>query len=236
MDFLKARWEHLVMVNYEVSPTILKPYLPWGTELDLHNEKCFVSLVGFMFKNTKVMGVSFPFHKNFEEVNLRFYVKRKEGNEIKRGVVFIKEIVPKKLISVVANTLYHEHYFTTKMNHSITQENDILQVSYGWKNNKELQSISVKARINKTPILAGSTEEFIAEHYWGYTKINEHKTSGYEVKHPTWNIHKIVDYNVNIDFKANYGEDFETLNALIPHSVFLCDGSEVSVGNKLIIK
>lgn len=236
MDFLKAKWEHLIMVNYVINPSVLGPYLPMGTELDLHENKCFISLVGFMFKNTKVLGVSFPFHKNFEEVNLRFYVKRKEGNEIKRGVVFIKEIVHKKLISVVANTLYHEHYFTTKMNHSIVRENDTLQVSYSWKNNKENQNISVKANSKKTPISAGSTEEFIAEHYWGYTKINGHKTSSYEVKHPTWNIHKIKDYNVNIDFKANYGADFKVLNTSTPHSVFLCDGSEISVGNKQVIK
>ena len=114
MEFLKAKWEHLIMVNYIINPTILTPYLPKGVELDLYEEKCFVSLVGFMFKDTKVLGVSFPFHQNFEEVNLRIYVKQIENGETKRGVVFIKEIVPKKLISVVANTIYKEHYFTTK--------------------------------------------------------------------------------------------------------------------------
>ena len=236
MDFLKARWEHLVMVNYIVNPEILKPYLPIGTELDLYENNCFVSLVGFMFKNTKVKGIAFPFHQNFEEVNLRFYVKRKEGNETKRGVVFIKEIVPKRLISLVANTLYNEHYFTTKMNHSILSEGDKLSVSYGWMNQNKQQAIEVNSELKNNPIKANSIEEFIAEHYWGYTKVNERKTSSYEVKHPSWNQHKVIDYELNIDFKANYGDVFSCLNSQEPHSVFLFDGSDISVGNKQVIK
>jgi uncharacterized protein YqjF (DUF2071 family) len=189
-----------------------------------------------MFKDTKVLGVSFPFHQNFEEVNLRIYVKQIENGETKRGVVFIKEIVPKKLISVVANTIYKEHYFTTKMNHEIViVENDI-SVNYGWENKKDEQFINVKASPKPLSIKQNSVEEFIAEHYWGYTKISDNKTSRYEVKHPSWNQHKVINFSLQIDFNKNYGDDFECLNNQKPHSVFLFDGSEISVGNKQVIK
>ncbi len=124
MTFLKARWENLILVNYCIDPKLLTPYIPNGTELDLYNNKCYVSLVGFLFKDVKVLGLKIPGYINFEEVNLRFYVKRKVNNTWRRGVVFIKEIVPKSLITVIANTIYNEHYETRKMSHdwSITKE------------------------------------------------------------------------------------------------------------------
>ena len=114
--FLKARWEDLILANYVIDPQVLEKYVPPGTELDLFEGKCYVSLVAFMFRETKVLGLKFPGHINFEEVNLRFYVKT-PGSEPKRGVCFIKEIVPKSLITLVANSLYHENYITLKMKH-----------------------------------------------------------------------------------------------------------------------
>jgi uncharacterized protein YqjF (DUF2071 family) len=113
MSFLKAHWKNLIMVNYDIDPKILEPYIPKHTSLDLFEGRCLISLVGFMFKDTKVLGLKFPNHINFEEVNLRFYVKHND----KRAVVFIKEIVPKSLITFIANTFYNEHYETHQMEH-----------------------------------------------------------------------------------------------------------------------
>ena len=93
MSFLNAEWRKLILANYEIDPNILKKYIPAHTELDIWNGRCYVSLVGFMFVNTKMLGMKIPFHINFEEVNLRFYVKHKSKGEYKRGVVFIKEII-----------------------------------------------------------------------------------------------------------------------------------------------
>src|SRR5450432_2463378 len=101
--FLKAEWNNLIMASYTIEPALLKPYLPRYTELDFYNGNTYVSLVGFMFNNTRIPGMKIPFHVNFEEVNLRFYVRYKDNGEWKRGVVFIKEIVPKLAISYVAN-------------------------------------------------------------------------------------------------------------------------------------
>ena len=142
MNFLKAEWKNLALFNYEVEAKLLEKYLPAGTEIDIWNNKCYVSLVGFMFKNTKVLGFKVPFHTNFEEVNLRFYVKRFENGEWKRGVVFIKEIVPKKAITFIANTLYQEHYETQKMRHEIIENENTNTFIYQWKNKKEWNTAS----------------------------------------------------------------------------------------------
>ena len=120
MSFLTAEWNDLAIINYEIDPKILEKYVPLGTELDFWNKKCYISLIGFMFENVKVLGIKIPFHVTFEEVNLRFYVKRFENGIWKRGTVFIKEIVPKPAVTLVANTLYKEHYQTLKMQHSRT--------------------------------------------------------------------------------------------------------------------
>lgn len=122
MSFLKAEWRKLVLANYTIEPEILSKYVPFGTELDLWNGKCYVSLVGFMFLNTRLLGVKIPFHVNFEEVNLRFYVKRLDRDTWKRGVVFIKEIVPKPALTFVANTVYQENYETLPMQHRLARK------------------------------------------------------------------------------------------------------------------
>lgn len=133
MNFLQAEWRKLAIINYEINPDILLPYLPKGTELDFYEGKCYVSLVGFMFLNTKLLGLPIPFHRNFEEVNLRFYVKKKENGIWKRGVVFIKEIVPKPALSLVANSIYKENYHTMPMKNQIHEKEDELLIRYSWK-------------------------------------------------------------------------------------------------------
>ena len=236
MSFLKAEWRKLAIANYAIDPKILEPYVPYGTELELWNNTCYVSLVGFMFENTRVLGVKIPFHINFEEVNLRFYVKRFENNEWKRGVVFIKEIVPKAVITFVANTLYKEHYQTLKMKHKWEDNTNEKLVEYHWKNNSNWQSFSVKADKNESEIPLNSETEFITEYYWGYAKYSDTKTNEYEVTHPKWNQYKVNDYEINVDFGAVYSQDFGFLTSLKPDSVMLAEGSEITVESKTTIK
>jgi uncharacterized protein YqjF (DUF2071 family) len=230
MTFLEAYWKNLILINYEVDPKLLKPYVPLGTELDSYNGKCYVSIVGFLFMDTKVLGIKLPYHINFEEVNLRFYVKRNG----ERGVVFIKEIVPKPLITLVANSLYHEHYFTAKMKHLWTENEHSKTFEYQWKLKNKWQSIFVETGTEYSSIPKGSEEQFITEHYFGYTKHNT-KTFEYEVVHPSWRQLKISKYAVDIDFEANYGSQFKHLKDLKPTSVILAEGSEAAVKNKKTI-
>ncbi|HMG89867.1 MAG TPA: DUF2071 domain-containing protein [Chryseolinea sp.] len=171
--FLSAEWRKLAMANYAIEPSLLASFLPEGTELDLWNNKCYVSLVGFLFLNTRLKGIKVPFHTNFEEVNLRFYVRRLDHDGIKRGVVFIKEFVPKPALTFVANTFYGEHYQTVPMKHELLMDSELstLQIGYSWKL-KEWNSFSVTADSMPIDIIAGSEEEFITEHYWGYMALS----------------------------------------------------------------
>ena len=232
MNFLKAEWKNLALFNYEVDAEILEKYLPAGTEIDIWKNKCYVSLVGFMFKNTKVLGIKVPFHVDFEEVNLRFYVKRFENGEWKRGVVFIKEIVPKRAITFIANTLYQEHYETQKMRHEIIESKNTNTFIYQWKNDEQWNTIQLETEKIATEITIDSEAEFITEHYFGYTKINPETTFEYEVQHPRWEQFEVLNYNVDIDFRKTYGHDFEFLQTKNPISVFLAKGSEIKVKNK----
>lgn len=231
-SFLEAEWKNLALFNYEVDREGLEKYLPAGTEIDIWNNKCYVSLVGFMFKNTKVQGVKVPFHINFEEVNLRFYVKRFENGEWKRGVVFIKEIVPKSAITFIANTLYQEHYETQKMRHEIIEKENTNTFIYQWKSADKWNTIELETRNNLSEIEIDSEAEFITEHYFGYTKIDKETTFEYEVQHPRWEQLEVINHNINIDFKNTYGTDFEFLQNKKPTSVFLAEGSQITVQNK----
>lgn len=236
MDFLKAEWKNLALFNYEVDCEILEKYLPAGTEIDIWNNKCYVSLVGFLFKETKVLGLKVPFHVNFEEVNLRFYVKRFENGKWKRGVVFIKEIVRKKAITFVANTLYQEHYETQQMKHEFIENENTNTFIYQWKNDKKWNSIHLETKKVLNEIEIDSEAEFITEHYFGYTKIDQDNTFEYEVTHPRWKQFEVLNYQVDIDFQITYGNDFAFLQNTKPTSVFLAKGSKIGVKNKRKIK
>ena len=236
MSFLNAEWRKLAFANYVIDPNILTKYVPPGTELDIWEGKCYVSLIGVMFKNGRLLGVKVPFHVNFEEVNLRFYVKRFENNTWKRGVVFIKEIVPKPALTFVANTLYKEHYETLPMRHEWKENATNRSVDYQWKKNGLWHSFKVTADLASTEIPTNSETEFITEHYWGYAKVSDTTSNEYEVTHPKWRQYTVIDSEIKVDFKAVYGADFEFLNDLEPTSIMLAEGSEITVEGKKTIK
>lgn len=227
--FLSARWENLIMANYAVNPEVLKPYLPNGVEPDFYEDKTYVSLVGFMFKQTSLFNIPVPFLGTFEEINLRFYVKRVGGDSIKRGVVFINETVPYKLVAWLANKLYKEHYIAipTKNENEITSHSK--NIKYQWKINEEWNHIGVNAAIENEQMLPESIEEFIFEHYYGYTKISNQLSQEYKVDHPRWLVNKVFDHSINCDFKSMYGDDFSFLSDRQPDSVIVAEGSPVTV-------
>jgi len=222
MHFLSAKWEDLILASYVVDPQVLKPYVPEGTVLDLFEGKCYVSLVAFMFKKTRLIGLPIPFHGKFEEVNLRFYI-HPENEPEKRSVAFIKEIVPKPVIPLISNTLFKEHYISTRMSHKIENMN----VNFAW--GKTLESSFSVSIINHPAFpTKDSLEEFITEHYLGYTK-HPRGTIQYEVFHPQWKVSTTDDYQIQVDFGENYGDDFAFLNHDKPANVCYAAGSDVSV-------
>lgn len=215
--FLTAEWRDLALANYAVDPARLKDRVPDGVELDLHDGLCFVSLVAFHFRNTRVRGVAIPGHVNFEEVNLRFYVRRGD----RRGVVFIKEIVPKPAISWVARTLYGEPYETWRCRREDTD--------YRWeKAGREHRFAVVPATEGALPE-PGSHAEFITEHYWGYTRRGPDRTDEYQVTHPQWPHFAVNSHVIDVDFGAVYGSEWADLSQANPHSVIFARGSEIAV-------
>lgn len=231
-SFLTAEWNNLVLINYEIDPKILEKYVPKGTELDFWNEKCYISFIGFLFENVRVLGMKIPFHSDFEEVNLRFYVKRFENGVWKRGAVFISEIVPKSAITMVANTLYHEHYRTLPMKHLNIEKENSKSFQYQWKVDNTWNSIEIETQKIPIDIELNSEAEFITEHYFGYTKVNEKTTFEYEVRHPRWQQLQVISNNSEIDFETVYGQEFAFVNDLKPTSIFLAIGSKISIEGK----
>jgi Uncharacterized conserved protein len=229
--FLTAEWRKLLMANYVVEEKLLSPYVPKGTVLDLYQDRCYLSVVGFLFQNTRLRGIRVPFHVEFEEVNLRFYVRRAD----RRGVVFVREIVPRRALQLVASTFYGEPYVTAPMRHQWRKSEKELDVEYAWKMGGKWQSLEARTSFKACPVAIGSEEEFITEHYWGYTARRGGWTSEYEVVHPRWDAYPVTSYSVDVDFSRVYGERFSCLNEMQPHSMLLAEGSEVIVRSGLRI-
>ena len=236
--FLTAEWRNLLMANFEIDPAVLKKYLTRYTERDSFHGIHYVSRVGVLLKDTKVYGISFPFYRHFEEVNLRFYVRYKKDLLWKRGVVFVKEIVPKRMITFVANTLYREKYATHAMKHSWQTSDEGVDVEYRWKVGPEWNHLKVLADQGALPVVQGSKEEFITEHYWGYTSVSDQCTGEYEVVHPKWNVHKVKRFEAKCSAGKLYGNDFVDCFSQKPKSVFLAEGSAIQVmkGSKIFLK
>ena len=234
--FLTTEWQNLAMINYEIDPTVLNPFIPAGTELDLWHGKALVSLVGLMFLNTRVQGFAIPFNKNFEEVNLRFYVKRTlPSGEVRRGVAFIKEIVPRRGIAFIARLIYNENYVAFPMQHLFEQEDMNIRVEYRWKIDGQWNKFRTDCQgFPKLPS-SNSEAEFITEHYWGYSVQKNGETLEYQVEHSPWRIWEAVHFEVAINATACYGENFTPFLEKAPVSVFLAEGSDVTVykGTKL---
>ena len=222
MKFLSATWEHLLLANYSVDRNVLQDFVPAKTQIDPFDGYVFVSLVAFLFDKTRVLGIPVPFHHTFEEVNLRFYVIPDKDSSL-RAVTFIKEIVPKPVIPLIANTLFHENYVALPMDHGCNGQN----YWYSWgENGRNRFSATIESKLSYPA--QGSKDEFITEHYWGYAK-GPNSTLEYRVTHPQWKCCEINDFEISVDFAETYGEQFGFLNTQQPYNVQYAEGSAVTV-------
>lgn len=230
--FLTAEWRKLVVLNYELSPELLAPFVPLGVELDLFEQKALVSLIAFDFAKNKLFGIlpTFPTPR-FQEINLRFYVRRRVGNEIRLGVVFIKEVVPSQIIATVARLLYEEPYEMCPMQSSYEGfENDHGgALSYAVTINGQSAQVCAVTQGPRKQLEDGSIESFILEHYWGYTARADGTTSEYEVRHRPWSYWSVSKAEITGDLLALYPEQFREALSRAPHSAFVAQGSPVSV-------
>jgi len=228
--FLTADWHYLLLANYAVEASLLRRHLPVGVELDDWNGTHYASMVGLLFENTRMLGVSFPWHRNFPEVNLRFYVRRKTIDGWKHGVVFVKEIVSKPAIVLVANTIYQEKYVALPMRHHIkTESNGELALDYNWKVKGEWNYLRGVAAATSEPIPEHSEANFLTENYWGFTRRSATRTSEYEVVHPRWTMRGVSNFAFHCNVAALYGPEFVEVLQQAPTSIFMADGSAVKI-------
>ena len=232
-SFLTAEWRHLAMLNYEIDPAILRRFVPCGTELDSWNGRTFVSMVGFLFLNTRVMGIPIPFHENFEEINLRFYVRRKADDGWRRGVVFVKEIVPRMAIALMARWLYNENYMPLPTGNLIVRSPGnpgyVESVKYSWTFKNQPNFIELLTCGEPYRFATGSEEEFITQHYWGYSRQRGGGTVEYRVDHPAWRVRQAQSGRLECDVDPLYGKQFVPFLRQVPSSAFLAEGSEITV-------
>lgn len=236
--FLTAEWQRLILLTYDVEPFLLEEYLPKGLELDLYKGRAFVSFVAFDFLDTRVKGFKIPFHVDFPEVNLRFYVRQRlENGEVRRGVVFIKEFVPKPCIATVANRFYNEPYSTIQMKSSHELEEEQLVITH-WLKKGRIEH-DLKFVVENKPYFPSedSTEHFFKEHEWGFGQSKNGKLTVYKVEHPIWRIYPLkTRFELDIHFDKLYGENWEVLNGKLPYNILVAEGSPIKVFPNAVIK
>ena len=222
------------MLNYVVDPALIERLVPVGTEIDYENGETFVSVVGFLFLDTRLLGLPIPLHRDFEEVNLRFYVRRKSADTWRRGVVFIRELVPRRAIALVARAFYGERYFALPMKHNIEHFDDSLSVEYSWRRGKKWEFLKIRASGEPQSTSVGSHAEFITEHYWGYTCLRV-GCGEYRVEHPRWKIWNASSLEFQADVASLCGEQFAETLSQLPRSAFIADGSPITVQRREIL-
>jgi uncharacterized protein len=228
--FLTAEWRYLALLNFEVDPAVLTPLLPRGTELDDKAGRHFISLVGFLFLDTRVLGVPAFLHRDFEEINLRFYVRRSVAGEARRGVVFIREMVSLPLVAAAARLTYNEPYRTVPIRHRIAKTKGGLQTveyRFGGPGDECRFALHVDGELH--PIVAGSDEEFLSERPWGYTRQRDRGTIEYHVEHPRWSTWSNAGCEIDGPLGDFYEEPFSSILSVAPASAFIADGSAVAV-------
>ena len=230
--FLTAEWRHLVILNYEVDPDILTLLVPVGTTLDLWRGRALVSVVGFRFFDTRLFGLPIPGHRDFDEVNLRFYVRREmPGGETRHGVVFVRELVSRPAVALLARLAYNEPYRALRMR-SVTPARESEapgRLTYEWRIGGAWEGLEATARGVPTVPAPGSEAAFITQHHWGYTRQRDGSSVEYEVEHPPWRTWDAGDATLTMDVARLYGEAFVTSLARAPVSALVAEGSAVSV-------
>jgi uncharacterized protein YqjF (DUF2071 family) len=228
MPFLTARWSNLCLLTYAVPPALLEPRLPPGLSLDLRDGRAFVSLVAFDFLDTRVLGVPWPGYRDFPEINLRFYVRQGD----RRGVVFVREFVPQRLVAFLARSIYREPYLAAPMSSRVDEEEGEIRIEHRLTLGGRENRLSVVASKPATRPSPESTEHFFKEHEWGFGTDRGGRCVRYRVGHPCWDCYRMQSYVLDWDWRAVYGEEFAFLASATPCSLVAAVGSAVRVFGK----
>jgi uncharacterized protein YqjF (DUF2071 family) len=229
--FLTAEWRYLALLNYRVSPELLAQYVPAGTELDEWRGAAYMSLVGFHFLNTRIFRIPVPLHQAFEEVNLRVYLRRRVDDELRRGVRFIKEMVPAPAVTTAARLTFNEPYETRRMRHRIEAPHGSasLMAEYSWLQKAGWGKLMVTGTGEPEYPSPDSAEEFFTERPWGYGRQSDGSTIEYKVEHPRWRVWQSESHLLESEPGEIYGSALGEILKRPPESAFLADGSAVKV-------
>lgn len=232
---LTAEWRYLVLVNWAVEPSLLLRHVPAGTELDSWGGRIWLSLVGFRFLETRVLGILVPWHGDFPEINLRFYVRRKAGGQ--RGVVFLREMVPRSAVALLARLLYREPYVIREMRSAAPAQpiEEPGVVAYAWKQRGRWNRFGVTAVGAPSLAAERSEEAALTEQSWGYNSAGGRRTLMYPVEHPRWRIWRVKDLVLDVDAAGEYGPELGAAISGPPASAFLAEGSPVRVGHPRLL-
>lgn len=244
---LTANWTELLLLNFVVPAALVARLAPAGTEPDVFDGQAYASIVGFRFHKVRLFGVAVPGHSKFTEINLRYYVRRVVDGELRRGVVFVKEIAPRRAVAAIANWLYNENYCTRPMRTNVRMATNMLgegdTIDYSWWTGRRLGRWQRSTPVCETgwnklaarvagPLrspAAGSFEEFIVENYWGYVRGRDGRTREYRVVHEPWKVARADNVVWNCDLVASYDAPWTDYLATAPVSALVADGSAVQL-------
>ncbi len=223
--FLRARWSNLLLLTFEVDEALIRKVIPPELEPDRWDGRTHVSLVAFDFLDTRVLGCRVPGYLNFPEINLRTYLRHGE----RRGVLFIRELVPSILVAGVARLLYNEPYRAAKMHSALTHEADGMVAAHRWHWRGREHYLRVRGGAPTELPPSESLEHHFKEHSWGFGRTRSGRLLTYRVEHPVWEVRRVADLDYEVDFGGIYGTTWEGLNRQAPMSVIFAVGSEVAV-------
>jgi uncharacterized protein YqjF (DUF2071 family) len=232
--FLTAEWRWLAILNYRVDAALLADRVPTGTEVETWRGGAYLSLVGFRFLRTRVLGVPVPFHRDFDEVNLRFYVRRRVAEGWRRGVVFVRELVPKAALAAAARIAYGEPYSAVPMRHAVDPQAG--HVSYAWRWQGVWESLALDFEGVLAPPPPDSEAAFITQHHWGYSRARGGGLREYQVEHPVWGVAPAVRAKASGELVSLYGSALGEALHSPPDSAFVADGSPIVVRRPSLIR
>ncbi len=222
--FLRARWSNLVLLTYAVPDELVQPFLHPALDLDRWEDHAHVSLVAFDFQDTRVRGRRFPGLVNFPEINLRTYVRH--GDE--RGVLFIREFVPSRIIAIVARLRYNEPYTAIDMSSATTGKGHDLAVTHRWRHNGVKGHLSISGSQQST--LPSEPDRYpFKEHHKGFGVSRRGELVSYRVEHPEWAVREIHALDLQVDFASLYGPSWAGLQDATPVKTTFAVGSPVEV-------
>lgn len=172
-------WNNAVFLHWEVELEELNKFVPSELEIDLFGGKAWVSLVAFTMEKIRPKNLpSFPPVSDFDEINIRTYVK----SNGKTGVYFLSIEGGTSLSCKVAKRISELPYRYSKMNRqkglyesTNSEFEDRLTLEYQIGNSKE----------NKTEL-----DKWLTERYALFQDTDQ-AINEFEIHHLEWPINEI---------------------------------------------